>query len=153
VYGLAITKLILLTRLMGGFSLFTSGIYNAGADYPRIGTISALLFLMAFVIVYLVPVDAQRLLPTLVYAIGFNDAVSAFLAFLAFGSVANYAIGWSKGFNERGGSVFLSASALAAGWLLLVFVPGLIWGIAATVFLIGGAVLFIVTNRSYYLWY
>jgi hypothetical protein len=152
-YGILITRVVILARLMGGLSLFTSGIYNAGADYPRVGTVSTLLLIMALVIVYLVPVDFENVLPTMLNATGFRGAIWALVLFLAGGAIVNYAIGWSRGYVEHGATVFLAVTALAVGWVLLTSIPGIVPGVIALALVPTGAAVFIATNRSYYLWY
>ncbi len=152
-YGILITRAVILARLMGGLSLFTSGIYNAGADYPRVGTVSALLLLVALVIVYLIPVDFEHVLPTMLNATGFRGAIWALILFLAVGAIMNYAIGWSRGYVEHGATVFMAVTGLAIGWVFLTSIPGIVSGVIAAVLIPTGAAVFIATNRSYYLWY
>ncbi len=152
-YGILVTRIVILARLMGGLALFTSGVYNAGADYPRVGTVSVLLFLMALVVVYLIPVDFERVLPTMLNATGFHGAIWALILFLSSGAIANYAIGWRRGYAEHGGAVFFSILSLAVGWVALTSLPGLVTGGVATALVPTGAAIFIATNRSYYLWY
>lgn len=148
-----ITRLVLFGRLVGAFSLFAAGIYSAGADYPRIGTVTALLVLLAFLIVYFIPVDSERMNATFVHVTGGREGVDLMLGFLSLGTIANYAIAWWRGHRERGGSIALAIMAVVAGKLLVLHVPALVPLAIGVGLLTAGAASFILVNRSYFLWY
>lgn len=152
-YGMVITRVLLVGRLFGGLALFSAGIYNAGAEYPRVGTVSALLLMLSLLIVYLVPVDQQQLQATLVHLSGADGGIGALLLFLGLGAIVNYAIGWIKGYHERGGAVLVSVSMMVTGTVLIHYVPSLFAGMIASVLILSGATLFILLNRAYHLWY
>lgn len=148
-----ITRIVLFGRLVGAFSLFAAGIYSAGADYPRIGTVTALLALLSFLIVYFVPVDSERLNATFVHVIGGREGIDLMLGFLSVGTIVNYAIAWWRGHRERGASIALAITAVVIGKLLVLHVPALVpLGIGLGL-LTAGAASFILVNRSYFLWY
>lgn len=152
-YGVVTTRVLLISRLLGGLSLFAAGVYNAGAEYPRAGTVSLLLFVLALLIVYLVPVDPQRLQASLVHRTGADGGIDAILLFLSAGAVVNYAIGWAKGYHERGGALFLAVALLAAAQVLLLNVPTIVVSVIGALFLLSGTTMFVVVNRNYHLWY
>jgi len=151
--GGLITRIVLFGRLVGAFSLFAAGVYSAGADYPRIGTVTALLVLLAFLIVYFVPVDSERMNATFVHMTGGREGIDLMLGFLSLGTIANYAIAWSRGHRERGGSIALAIAAVVVGKLLVLHVPTLAPLAVGAGLLIAGTASFILVNRSYFLWY
>ena len=117
------------------------------------GTVSALLLMLSLLIVYLVPVDQQQLQATLVHLSGADGGIGALLLFLGLGAIVNYAIGWLKGYHERGGAVLVSVSMMVTGTVLIHYVPSLFAGMIASVLILSGATLFILLNRAYHLWY
>lgn len=148
-----ITRIVLFGRLVGALSLFAAGIYSAGADYPRIGTVTALLALLAFLIVYFVPVDSERMNATFVHVTGGREGIDLMLGFLSVGTIVNYAIAWWRGHRERGGSIALAITAVVAGKLLVLHVTTLVPLGIGLALLTAGAASFILVNRSYFLWY
>ena len=152
-YGIVATRIVLVSRLLGGLALFSAGIYNAGAEYPRVGTVSLLLLVLSLLIVYLVPVDPQQLTASLVHQTGADVGIDAVLLFLAVGAALNYAIGWMKGYHERGGALFLSAAMLAGAQVLLLNFPAFVTSVLGVTLLFSGCVIFVVVNRNYHLWY
>ena len=152
-YGLLITRAVLFGRLFGSISLFAAGVYAAGADYPRIGFVTIVLATLAFLVIYLLPVDSARISATLVHHTGGGGRLDAFLLFLGVAAVVNYAIGWARGTIERGAAMTICVLAMVAGRELLTNVPDTAAQIVSPVLLCGGAIALVLVNRSYYLWY
>jgi len=148
-----VTRIVLFGRLAGALSLFAAGVYAAGADYPRIGSVTLLIAALSFLVVYLVPVDTQRMSATFMNVTGGREAVDLLLAFLSVGAIVNYAIGWWRGHRERGGAIALTALGLAIGKELVLHVPS-VFSLGSGLILLGvAAASFVLVNRSYYLWY
>lgn len=151
--GVLVTRVVLFGRLAGALALFAAGVYSAGADYPRIGTVTALLALLSFLVVYFVPVDDARMTASFVHVTGGRTSVDLMLAFLSVGTVVNYAIGWLRGHRERGGSISFAIAGLVAGKLLLLHIPALLPVAVGLLLIASGCLSFVLVNRSYYLWY
>ncbi|MFW6292018.1 MAG: hypothetical protein ACOC7V_06775 [Spirochaetota bacterium] len=148
-----LTRIVLFGRLAGALSLFAAGVYSAGADYPRIGSVTLLIASLSFLIVYLIPVDTQQMNATFMNVTGGREAVDLLLAFLSVGAIANYGIGWWRGHRERGGAIALTAIGLAIGKELVLHVPSPV-SLGSGLILLGIATAsFVLVNRSYYLWY
>jgi hypothetical protein len=152
-YGVVATRVVLISRILGGLAIFAAGIYNAGAEYPRVGTVSALLLVLALLIVYLVPVDPHQMQASLMHHTGADGGIDAILLFLGLGAAVNYAIGWAKGYHERGGIIFLSVTMLVMAQILLQNLPGTFTSSVGGLLLLSGTAIFIAVNRSYHLWY
>lgn len=153
VVGVVVTRLVLFGRLYGALALFAAGIYAAGADYPRIGTVSALIAALVFLIIYFVPVDGARMNATFVHVTGGREGIDLMLAFLSIATLLNYAIAWQRGHRERGGAITLAVTALVVGQQLTVHLPAMLPLVAGLILTVGGVVSFLLVNRSYYLWY
>ena len=151
--GVQLTRVVLFGRLFGGLSLFVAAIYAAGADYPRIGSVTLLLCALCALIVYLVPVDSGRMAASFLHVTGGRDTVDLMLGFLSVGTIVNYAVGWGRGMREQAGALALSVIAMTVGKELVLHVA-LIFPLALGLALVaGGLAAFVIVNRSRYLWY
>ena len=153
VLGVVVTRAVLFGRLLGSLSLFVAGLYTAGADYPRIGSVTLGLAAVAFLVVYFVPVDASTIDATLVHRTGGGQGLPMLLGFLGLGAIVNHAIGWLRGGQERGLAVLLSVTALVVGRGLLAHVPSVAAQVTATLLIGACCVTVIAVNRAHYLWY
>jgi hypothetical protein len=153
VYGTLLSRAILFGRLFGYLVLFASGIYAAGAQYPRVGTLTLLLATLAFLVVYFVPVDLLWMNATLVHRVGGRESVDAVLAFLSLATIANYAYAWATGRTDRGFMLFSSVVLLVVGRELSFNVPGIATSAVGVALVAAGAVGYMATTRSHYLWY
>ncbi len=151
--GVQLTRVVLFGRLMGALSLFVAGIYSAGADYPRTGSVTLLLAAIASLIVYLVPVDSHRMNATFLHVTGGGETIDLMLAFLAVGTIVNCLIGWSRGFRERGGAIAISMIALVVGKELVLHVPVMVPLAFGVGLVTAGVVAYVLVNRANYLWY
>lgn len=148
-----LTRIVLFGRLVGALSLFAAGVYSAGADYPRIGSVTLLIASLSFLIVYLVPVDTEQMNASFMNVTGGREAVDLLLAFLSTGAIVNYGIGWWRGHRERGGAIALTAIGFAIGKELVLHLPSIV-SLGSGLILLGVATAsFVLVNRSYYLWY
>ncbi|MFW5689188.1 MAG: hypothetical protein ACOC1U_06385 [Spirochaetota bacterium] len=152
-WGLALTRVVIFGRLMGALALFTAGIYSAGADYPRIGSVTLLLATLSFLIVYFIPVDTGRMHATFLHVIGGREQIDLMLLFLSLATIVNYLIGWFRGHRERGGAVALAVVVVVIGRQLVLHIPSLVPLVAGLTLLVLGSVSFVLVNRSYYIWY
>ncbi|MFP4113154.1 MAG: hypothetical protein ACOCWX_01165 [Spirochaetota bacterium] len=151
--GVVLSRIVLFWRLFGSLALFSAGIYSAGADYPRIGSVTLLLAALSFLIVYFVPVDSREISATFVHVTGDREAIDLMLGFLSLGTIVNYVIGWSRGHRERGGTIALAAAALVVGSQLVLHVPAIVALSVGLALVAAGTASFLLVNRSYYLWY
>ena len=151
-YGIVLTRVVTFARLAGALSLFAAGVYGAGADNPRVGSISALLAAVSFLIVYLAPVDSAVVFANQLHPVGVRSGVDMMLLFLSIASIVNYLIGWLKGYTERGAFVLVAVAALVVGRDLVFFVPTVASLVAATVLIAGGSATLIWIRRSRHLW-
>lgn len=152
-WGVVLTRIVLFGRFAGALALFTAGIYSAGADYPRIGTVTLLLATLSFLIVYFVPVDSERVNATFVHVVGNRESIDFLLAFLSAATIVNYLIGWSRGHREHGGAVAIAVVAVVVGKELVLHVPSLLPLLVGVVLVVAGTVSFVLVNRSYFIWY
>ena len=152
-YGSLLTRAILFGRLLGYLVLFSAGIYAAGAEYPRIGTVTLLLATLTFLVVYFMPVDLLRINATLVHRVGGRQSLDAVFVFLSVGTIANYAIAWGSGRSDRGLLVFGAVAVLVVGRELVFNIPAIVPSIIGVVFVAVGGLGFMMTTRSRYLWY
>jgi hypothetical protein len=151
--GVLLTRLVLFGRFVGALSIFAAGIYTAGADYPRIGSITLLIAALSFLIVYFLPVDSQQIQASFVHVTGGREGVDLLLGFLSVGTIVNYLIGWSRGHRERGGGIAVAAAALVIGTQLVFNVPAVFPLAVGLILVAAGTATFVFVNRSYYLWY
>ena len=152
-YGSLLTRAVLFGRLFGYLVLFSAGIYAAGAQYPRIGTVTLLLATLTFLVVYFMPVDLLRINATLVHRVGGRQSLDAVFVFLSIGTIANYAIAWGGGRNDRGLLIFGAVAVLVVGRELTFNVPAVVPSIIGVVLVVVGAFGFMMATRSRYLWY
>jgi hypothetical protein len=151
--GVGLTRGILFARLVGALALFAAGVYSAGADYPRIGSVTLVLAVLSFLIVYLVPVDGERMYATFVNVTGGREGIDLMLGFLSLGAVVNFGIGWWRGHRERGGTIALAMTGFVIGKELVLHVPSLFaLGLGLGLLAVAAAG-FVLVNRSYFLWY
>ncbi|TVQ23893.1 MAG: hypothetical protein EA382_09150 [Spirochaetaceae bacterium] len=151
-YGIVLTRVVTFARLTGALSLFAAGVYGAGADNPRTGSISALLAAVSFLIVYLAPVDSAVVFANQLHPVGVRSGVDMMLLFLSIASVANYLIGWLKGYTERGALVLVAVAAVVVGRDLVFFVPAVTSLVIATALIAAGCATLIWIHRSRHLW-
>ena len=152
-YGTLLSRGILFGRLFGYLVLFAAGIYAAGVEYPRVGTLLMFLAVLAFLVVYFVPVDLLLMNATLVHRVGGRESVDAVLGFLSLATIANYAYAWATGRADRGFVLFASVVILVVGRELSFNVPGVVASAVGVALIASGAIGFIATTRSRYLWY
>jgi hypothetical protein len=151
-YGTLLTRFVVVARVGGALSLFAASLYAVGIDYPRTGTISVVLAVLAFVFVYLVPVDSLSAGATLLHRVGGQSAME--LALLAVGlvTIANYVVAGARGHRDRGFLIALSAACLVVAGEILWFVPSLPWLAAAITLLTYGLMSFMLVTRAHLLW-
>ena len=147
-----VTRAVLFARLVGSLSLFAAGVYAAGADYPRIGTISAILVGIGFAVVYFMPIDNSQLAASYLYQTDRQIQLDLITGFLSAGAIINFVIGWFRGHRDQSVPLVLAAAATVVGKELVLNVasPGMLASgliLAAT-----GIAGIILVNRSYYLW-
>jgi hypothetical protein len=152
-YGALVTRVVLFGRLLGYLVLFAAGVYAAGARHQRIGTLTLLICTLAFLVVYFVPVDLSRLNATLIHRVGGRQSLDAVLVFLSAGTIANYVIAWATGRADRGVLVAGWIVALVVGRELAFNVPTLVASVIGVILIGIGALGFMMTVRTRYLWY
>ena len=153
VYGTLLTRFVLVARIGGGFSFFMASLYAVGIDYPRIGSITIALGLLAFLFVYFVPVDTVVVNATLLHP--FAGQSSLELAFLIVGamSIFNYVIAGVRGHRERGFLMALAATSLVVAQEIAWSAASFSWLVASVVLFTYGVFTFILVTRAHFLWY
>jgi len=153
VYGTLITRLVIGARIGGWFSFFAASLYAVGIDYPRIGSITIALGLLAFLFVYFVPVDTVAVNATLLHPIAGQSSLELALLLVGAMSVINYVIAGVRGHRERGFLMALAATSLVVAQVIVWSVPSVSWLIAGVVLCVYGVFTFILITRAHFLWY
>lgn len=152
-FGALVSRAIRFGHLVGGFSLFTAGLYAAGVEYPRTGSVLLVLNLLSFAIVYFMPVDALELMPLLVHRVGTGQTLDILLVVLSFLTIANYVYSAARGLREDSAVIASCAVAVVIGRSMLLFPPNLAAAVAGGALLLAGLTVYAWANRAYYLWY
>lgn len=147
-----VTRAVLFSRILGSLALFAAGVYAAGADYPRIGTVSLLMAALSFVIVYFVPLDNSVITASFLYSTGAGARIDLLTGFLSVGTLVNYSIGWMRGHHEQSVGLVASICGLVVGRELLLHVAGVVSIAGGLAVLAAAVVIFVLVSRSYYLW-
>ncbi len=153
VYGTLLTRLVTVARIGGGLSFFTASLYAVGVDYPRIGSITLAIGLLAFLFVYFIPVDTVVVDATLLHPIAGQSSLD--LAFLIVGvlSIFNYVLAGARGHRERGLLMTLAAISMVVAQEIAWSVPSLPWLVAGVALLAYGVLTFTLVTRAHFLWY
>ena len=150
--GMTVTRVIMVGRVMATLSLFAASLYAVGIEYPRIGSITVVLAVLAFLLVYFVPVDTVELDAVLIHRLGWQSSIELVLLCVSILTIGNYVIAGARGHRDRGALVAFSAVAVVLARDLLYFVPGLPWVILSLVLMAYGITTFIVITREHFLW-
>jgi hypothetical protein len=153
VYGTLLTRLIVAARIGGGFSFFVASLYAVGIEYPRIGSLTIAIGLLAFLFVYFVPVDTVTVNASMLHPIAGQSSLELVLLIVGLLGIANYMIAGVRGHLERGLLVALAATALVVAREIAWFIPSPAWIVASVVLFAYGATTFILVTRAHYLWY
>jgi hypothetical protein len=153
VYGVLLTRFVIIARIGGGFSFFTASLYAVGVDYPRIGTITIVLALLAFLFVYFIPVDTVVVNATLLHPIAGQSSLELALLIVGAMSIFNYVIAGVRGHREQGFLMALAATSIVVAREIALFVPSLAWLVAGVALLVYGVVTFILVTRARFRWY
>ncbi len=151
-FPVLVTRAVIFARIVGSLSIFAASIYAAGADYPRIGTISAILVALGFVVTYFMPIDNSRIAASFLFETDRQAQLDLILGFLSIGSIVNFTIGWYRGHRDQSVALVLAAAATVLGREIVIHLasPGML---ASGLILVGAGVAGIIfVNRSYYLW-
>jgi hypothetical protein len=152
VYSVSATRVVLFGHILGVFALFASSLYVAGVTYQKTGTALGFAALIAFALVYSIPVDSLTLLPNFVYQAGEERSLQIVVLVLQGLSVLNCAYGAFLS-QDRGYLV------LCLGLLLVIVGRQLLYYLASptsialgALLLLGGTALFVGKSRNMYLW-
>jgi hypothetical protein len=151
-YGMITTRIVYFGRLLGTLSLFSSGLFSAGLEYQRMGTVFLVTIILSAALVWLLPVDVSSSVPGNTWEIGKFLEITVALGLFQLIAVLNFIIAGLK--NENKEYLFLAAGIFlaAAGRELLYFLPGYITTAAGMVLLISGTILFGLRTHQLYLW-
>jgi hypothetical protein len=153
VYGTLLTRLVIVARIGGGFSFFVASLYAVGIEYPRIGSLTIAIGLLAFLFVYFVPVDTVTVNASLLHRIAGQSSLELVLLIVGLLGITNYVIAGVRGHRERGVFVALAAIALIVAREIAWFIPSPAWVVASIVLFAYGVITFILVTRAHYLWY
>lgn len=152
-YGALVTRVVIAARIFGISALFVASLYAVGIDYPRIGTVTLVLALLALLFVYFIPVDTVTLSATYLHRTVGQASLELALLITALLTVANYIIAGSRGHRDRGLVLALAVIAIVAGYQVALFVPLTVPLIGALLLLSGGVLTFVLVTRAHVLWY
>ncbi len=152
IYANALTRLLYFGYVLGIFCLFASSLANSVIDSKRTGTVFSLSAAVAVAFVYLVPVDATQLYPSLLHRIGLEDTAHATVGAISALAVVNYLhTGISS--TDREYVILGVAVALAVAGRHLVFhVPHPLALIPGAVCYVAGVLIFGRRSHQRYLW-
>lgn len=153
VYGMLLTRAVIVARIGGAFSLFASSLYALGIEYPRTGTLTLILGVLALVFVYLIPVDTVTIWATMLRPVAGQSGLELTLAAIGLMTMSNYIIAGARGHRDRGLLIGIAAVLVVAGTQVLWFVPVLPWLGAAVAAVCYGSVSFVLITRAHFLWY
>ena len=151
--GTGLTRVVIVGRVVASLAFFVASLYAVGADYPRVGSVTIGLAVLAFLLVYFVPVDSVELDATLVHRVGWQSSIDLVLLILAALTVGNYVIAGFRDHRDRGAVIALAAVSVVIAREIVYFVPSLPWLIAAALLATYGIVAFILVTRAHFLWY
>jgi hypothetical protein len=147
-----VTRMVVFARILGSLALFAAGVYAAGADYPRIGSISLLLAALSFVIIYFVPVDNSVPTASFLFVTGGRGQIDFLIGFLSLGTILNYAIGWLRGYHDQSPWLVVSAASLVAGKEIVLHLSSPVMLGVGLLLVAAGVFGIVLVNRAYYLW-
>lgn len=151
-YAIAATRVVYFGTISGVFSLFISSLYIAGVTYQKTGTALGIALLVAFALVYALPVDALELNPSLVHTVGEEMSVHLVMLVILLLTVLNTVYG-AVGAQDREYAVLLiGIGLLAAGRQMIFFLATPITCIGGLTAIIAGTVVFAGKSRRMYLW-
>lgn len=151
-YGMLTTRIVEFGHILGLLALFVSSIYATGVEYPKTGSLTAMLFALAFALVYFAPVDSVALTPTLLYAIGTGSRFQIVSVVIALFTIVNYAYAIARGPREDSMPVAVAVMAMVVGRELIYLVPAPASFVVGGILVAGGLGLYLGMNRSNYLW-
>lgn len=152
-FGALVSRALRFGHVLGALSLFTASLYAAGTDYARVGSVLTFLLLLAFAIVYFMPVDALELTPLLMHRVGMGQSLDILLSVLWALTVINYVFGAVRAVRDDSTLLAACVATVVVGRGLLMYVPTMATAVVGGGLLIGGLVIYAWTNRLYYLWY
>lgn len=151
-YAIAATRVSYFGNILGVFCLFISSLYIAGVTYQKTGTALAIAALVAFSLVYALPVDSLELNPSLVHTIGEEMSIQIVILVIYLLTILNTVYG-VLGTQDSEYTVLLVGIVLLAAGRQLLFLLGtpLVCGMGL-VATIAGTVVFAGKSRQMYLW-
>jgi hypothetical protein len=150
--GMVLTRFIVVGRVIASLGLFAASLYAVGIEYPRIGSITVALAVLAFLLVYFVPVDTVELNAALIHRLGWQSSIELVMLCVSILTIGNYAIAGARGHRDRGVHVALSAASVVIARDILYFVPSLPWLILSLLLMAYGTTTFILITREHFLW-
>ncbi len=153
VYGILLTRLVIVARIGGALSFFMASLYAVGVDYPRIGSITIAIGFLAFLFVFFVPVDTVVVSATLLHPIAGQSSLELAVLIIGAMSIVNYMIAGARGHRERGLFMALAATSMVVAQEIVWSVPSLPWLVAGVALLVYGVLTFTLITRAHFLWY
>jgi hypothetical protein len=151
-YATTGTRVVYFGNILGVFCLFTSSLYIAGVTYQKTGTALGIALLVAFSLVYAIPVDSLELNPSLVHTVGEEMSVHIVLSVIYVLTILNTIYGVVGTQDSEYAVLLIGIVLLVIGRQLLFFLGTPLicaGGLGAT---IAGAVVFAGKSRRMYLW-
>lgn len=147
-----VAKALLFSRYGGCFSLFVSGLYAAGFRNEKLGSIAAMVLVLALALAVTMPINTGSYAPTLELRPGYEDLNTGFFFIIAIVTVINFLYA-TRATGEKSYRLIALASAIfMLGYWLLVSRWGPFSLILGFVLLVSGSWLFVSKLHSYYLW-
>ncbi len=152
VYANGLTRLLYFGYVLGIFCLFASSLANSVIDSKRTGTVLSLAAAVAVAFVYLVPVDATQLYPSLMHRIGLEGTAHATVGAISGLAVLTYLHAGVASTDRDYITLGIAAAAAVVGRHLVFHVPHPFALIPGAVCYIAGVVVFGRRSHQRYLW-
>ena len=151
-YGMITTRIVYFGRFLGALSLFCSGLFSAGMEYQRMGTVFSVIIILSAALVWLLPVDISSNVPGQTWEIGNFPEITIALGLFQLIAILNFIIAGLKNENHEYLIIAAGLALSAIGREVLYYMPGYILSAFGFLLLCAGAILFGIRTHRLYLW-